>query len=98
MGNIVYNTIKDLKLNITYFSDGNIKSEELYHASPITLQPIKPTVFENEYYGFIIKQIGNNFFELYDADDELIGKYQFNRIIEICFCVRAFIFEIRSFY
>jgi tyrosine-protein kinase Etk/Wzc len=78
---IVYNTIKDLKLNITYFSDGNIKSEELYHVSPITLQPIKPTVFENEYYGFIIKQIGNNFFELYDADDELIGKYQFNRII-----------------
>lgn len=78
---IVYNTIKDLKLNITYFSDGNIKSEELYHASPITLQPIKPTVFENEYYGFIIKQIGNNFFELYDADDELIGKYQYNKII-----------------
>lgn len=78
---IVYNTIKDLKLNITYFSDGNIKSEELYHASPITLQPIKPADFENEYYGFIIKQIGNNFFELYDSDDELIGRFQFNKII-----------------
>lgn len=79
---VIFNTIKELKLNITYFSDGNIKSEELYHASPISLQPVTPSVFENEYYGFIIKQIGTDFFELYDADNEIIGKYQYDKIIK----------------
>lgn len=78
---VVYNTIKDLKLNITYFSNGNIKSEELYHASPIVLQPINPAVFDNEYYGFIVNQISDTLFELFDSDEKLIGKYSYNQII-----------------
>jgi tyrosine-protein kinase Etk/Wzc len=78
---VVYNTIKELNLNITYFSDGNIKSEELYNASPVLLQPIQPAIFEKEYFGFIVKTIDNQSFELFDASDVQIGTYKYNQTI-----------------
>jgi tyrosine-protein kinase Etk/Wzc len=83
---LIQNTVKDLNLNISYFSDARIKSSQLYTSSPITVEFFdKSPTFNERDTTFIIKPVTGNSFDITDTEETKVGTYQFGATIILPF-------------
>lgn len=72
-------TVKKLNLHISYFSEGRIKSVDLYKNSPIRIEFIQTNEFyKNGISGLLIKGIDQNTYSLF-LDEQQIGTYTYNQ-------------------
>lgn len=69
--------IDSLKINYTYFSEGNVKTTEVYLNTPFTLNfsPLKQ--YSQEDYSFVLENIANNSFTL-SLNEKKIGNFKIN--------------------
>lgn len=81
----VKDVIENLHLNITYYSDGNVKSEDIYKKSPIRLVVIDSlgSSEQEEYRFFEVDKKDNNHFQLKDYEKKTLGIFPFNKVIEV---------------
>jgi tyrosine-protein kinase Etk/Wzc len=83
---LIQKTVKDLNLNISYFSDGRIKSSQLYTSSPITVEFFdKSPTFNERDTTFIIKPVTGNSFDIKDTEGNNGGTFQFGATIVLPF-------------
>lgn len=76
------NTVKKLSLDISYFSEGRVKSYEFYKKSPIKVFFVEPS--EDAPPGNIVFSVDTNQGSEYAmrVDNELLGKYTFGQTIK----------------
>ncbi len=70
--------VRDLDLNIRYFSEGRLKAIELYKESPIKIiftNPIKKPV------KYKVEPIDGESFTLFDGADNKLGKHKFGQLV-----------------
>lgn len=82
----VQEVIKSLDLNINYYSDGNVKSEDLYTKSPIKLVINESVVDAAELEGFFvfeIEKIDNSRFRLINEEKKEIGKFRYGQNLKV---------------
>lgn len=79
---LTVNTVKKLSLDISYYSEGRVKSYEFYKKSPIKVFFVEPS--EDATPGNIIFSVDVNQSSEYTirVDDEMIGKYSFGQTIK----------------
>lgn len=79
---IIGDVIKNLNLNISYFSKGRVKETEVYHKSPYKIIFSKKN---EKYYEldtvFTITQLNEDNFDLISETDVKVGEYRFNETI-----------------
>ncbi len=81
---LVEKVIKKLAFNVTYFTEGRVKSIEHYKDCQIKcVFEATNDSFYNNYDSYYVENILNNNFELLDFSKKLIGKYQFGTIINL---------------
>ncbi len=76
---LIMSSIKDLELNVRYFSQGRVKAVELYKSSPVRI------VFDSpEISGMSVKVeiLKDGFYKLLDVEENLIGQYKFGQLVK----------------
>lgn len=76
---LIMNSIRDLELNIRYFSQGRVKAVELYKTSPIRI------VFDNTNITGMSVQVeilSDGSYRLLDLEENLIGQYKFGQLVK----------------
>ncbi len=71
--------VRDLNLNIRYFSEGRLKTIELYKESPVKIifsEPVSKSIY------YKIETIGDNSYNLFDAEDTLLGRFTFGQRVD----------------
>ncbi|VXC31000.1 Tyrosine protein kinase [Flavobacterium sp. 9AF] len=81
---LVESTIKDLELNISYFTQGRVKWEELYKKSPIKIIVVKQNNdFGNHNHFYRIENVTNESFSIFDNSDTKMGTYKYGNEFKI---------------
>jgi tyrosine-protein kinase Etk/Wzc len=81
---LIEKTIKNLGLNITYFTEGRLKTFELYDDCPIKCNFTEVNDdFYKSYKTYIFNLLGNNKFQLLNDSNALIGVYHFGDTITV---------------
>ena len=84
--NMLAKTIKDLNLNISYFTDGRVITTELYNETPIKVQFFdKKENFDSQNYSFTLKTISQSSLTIANAAGEIKGTYKFGATISLPF-------------
>ncbi|MBF6607782.1 MAG: hypothetical protein ITG00_03490, partial [Flavobacterium sp.] len=78
---IIEHAVKELELNIRYFTEGNIKTLELYRSTPIKLVLDNPSLLKKNL-RLTVQSSGGDSYTLYNADEELIGTYKFGQQVK----------------
>lgn len=76
---LVLTAVRDLNLNVRYYSQGRVKAIELYNSSPVRI------VFDNsEITGMSIRVeiLKDGTYMLFDSNDNQIGKYKFGQLVK----------------
>lgn len=75
---LVESAVKELDLNIRYFTEGRVKTLELYKTSPIKIvfeEPIKTKI------SLEVEILRDGYFKLQDSDGNSVGTYKFGQQI-----------------
>lgn len=75
---LVESAVRELDLNIRYYTEGRVKTLELYKSSPIKIifdEPVKSKI------SLEVEILKDGHFRLHDADGNLIGSYKFGQSI-----------------
>lgn len=79
---IVQKVVKKLNFNVTYLTEGRIKTIELYKDSPVIFNFIVTNdSFYDRYDTFFINSISKDSFELLDGNKKKLGNYNYNDVI-----------------
>jgi capsular exopolysaccharide synthesis family protein len=81
---LVESTVKKMGLTVSYWSQGNVKSAEIYKNVPIEI--VFSAVAEGFYkkaHAYRVESISNTQFSFYDADNEKIGDYGYGQVITL---------------
>lgn len=76
---LIMSSIRDLELNVRYYSQGRVKAVELYKSSPVRI------VFDSpEISGMSVKVeiLKDGFYKLLDVEENLIGQYKFGQLVK----------------
>lgn len=76
---LIMSSVRDLDLNIRYFTQGRVKAVELYKSSPVRV------VVENQLISGMSLQLEiakDGSYNLFDLDENLIGQYKFGQLVK----------------
>ena len=76
---IVGLAVKELKLNVSYFNEGRLKTSDLYNDTPIRI--IFKDTTQRNLTAFKVKSSDGKSYSLYNQEDKLINKYKFGQFI-----------------
>lgn len=74
----VRSAIEDLNLNISYYSDGNLKSQDLYDKSPIKFVIVDSLKNDLNSFLFEIEKQNDEKFQLFDSEKKTLGIFRYN--------------------
>lgn len=81
---IIEKAVKALDFNITYFTEGTVRSKELYGRKPITVTFIerKPE-FYTDYHGFEIRSKSKTQYEVFNAEGTSTGVFEYGNTVDL---------------
>ncbi|MCG2611272.1 polysaccharide biosynthesis tyrosine autokinase [Flavobacterium sp. SM15] len=81
---MIKETVRVLGLNVSYFNEGRVKSEELYKKSPVQFNVLNiKEGFEQRTLIYKVISSGANQFELFDRSDVKLGTFQYGQTLQL---------------
>ncbi|MFC4633325.1 GumC family protein [Dokdonia ponticola] len=84
---LLSSVVNNLKSNIHYYKEGNIKTSELYERSPFTLEILSKYGDKNrkETGSFLVKVLSDSEFEIQQMNSEISNTYSFGEPFDVSF-------------
>ena len=85
--NIIQTAVKKLNFNISYFTEGRVKTIEVYKDNPIDVSFFDTDdSFYEKYQSYIVNSKSSNTYELAKLDGKTIGVFKYGTIIRLSNC------------
>ena len=80
---LIESTVKDLELNVSYFSQGRVKWEELYQNSPVKMIVSSSEGYASKSHFYRVEKASDTTFSIFDASNTKIGTFKYGAYFKI---------------